>query len=122
MHPATFALTWSTRQFYHAWWFVGGELIQKRLDRRNVGKAMQARGIQPQLRSCLWAAQEQRREQRGCLVWYAEPAIHVVLEARHAAAAAFQHQTQVFQTIDGREYLGLGDIHHRGSCGFLVAA
>jgi hypothetical protein len=83
---------------------------------------MQTRAVQPEFGRCLRAAQQQRGQQRRRLAGQPEHAIHVVLEARHAAATAFHHEAEPLQSVDGGQHLGFGRVHHRGAAGLLVAA
>ncbi len=122
MHPAIFAFARRAAQLHHPRRIVGGQLVEKRLDRRDVGKPMKPRAVQAQFSGSLRAAQQQRGQQRSRLTRQPQHPIHVVFEARHTAAAALHDQAQALQPVDGSQHLRLGRIHHRRAAGFLIAA
>lgn len=122
VRPAAFSLAGRARQLHDVRRVVLGQFFQKRFNGRDVCKRVQPRGVQAQLGGRLRTAQQQRGEKRHGLARHAEHAAHVVLEARHAAAAAFHHEAQRFQSVDGGEDFRFSNVHHRRACGLLVAA
>ncbi|MNT24202.1 hypothetical protein D3C72_1596650 [compost metagenome] len=110
------------RQPHHEGRLALRQFIQESLHRRNIGKRVQARRVQAQFRRGLRPAQQQHRQQRDGLARHGERALHIVFEARHAAAAALEDQAQVLQPVDGIEDLGLAHVHDGRAGGLLVAA
>ena len=109
-------------QLHHPRRLLGRHLVQEAFHRRDVGKAVQPLAVQAQFGRCLRAAQHQQREQRHRGRRQAQHAAHVVLEAHHAAAAAFEDQAQLLQAVHRGQHLRIGGIDDRLARGLLVAA
>ena len=92
------------------------------LQRRDVGEAVQALGVDPELARRLRSAQHQRRDERGRLGRHAEHARQVVRVAHHAAARRLDHQRERAQLVERGLHVGVGHFHERRAAGLLVAA
>ena len=78
--------------------------------------------VEPKLARRLRTAQHQQAQQYRLRFAHAEAALKVVLEARHPARTGLEHQALLLERVNGGLGLRFGQVHHRVTAGFLVAA
>ena len=123
VRPARFARAGLARQLDHE--RAGRprrELVQESLDRGDVGEAMQAIAVDPQLAHGLRPAQHQGGDQRHRLRGHRQHPLGVVRVAHDAAAARFDDERQCLQLIERRLHLGFARIEDGIAARLLVAA
>jgi len=99
-----------------------GELVQERVDGRDVGEAVHPLGVDAKLAGRLRATQQQYGDQRHRLRRQREDALRVVRIAHHAAAARLDHERLVRKRVERLLHVAVGQGHDRVAARLLVAA